>query len=68
MIYLQAAGLIALVLFVMAILFGGGLMIVMIGAAIGAGTFLVFLVATLVVGVWDWLAICWPSKRPKPRP
>jgi O-antigen/teichoic acid export membrane protein len=67
-IYLQAIGLFALALLVISILFGGGMMIVAIGAAIGAGTFVVFVVATLVMGVWDWLANYWPSKRPKPRP
>lgn len=40
-------------------------MIVAIGMTIGAGTFLVFLVATLVMGVWNWLA---SFGRSKPRP
>lgn len=65
MIYLQAAGLFVLALFVISILFGGGMMIIAIGAAIGAGTLVVFVVATLVMGVWNWLA---SFGRSKPRP
>lgn len=41
------------------------MMIIAIGAAIGAGTLVVFVVATLVMGVWNWLA---SFGRSKPRP
>jgi hypothetical protein len=62
-VYLQALGLLVLLGLFLAFLVGGGMVILGVGAAIGAVTIVVFGIVALVASVWDWLTTCFGRSR-----